>query len=263
MGWRWLAWLPLTASCGACSSCDELAEADQVVVYAGDFDMGSPADERCRGSGEARRRQNLDYDFRIDAREVTQQNFAARMGYSPSFNADCDDCPVESVTWHEAAAYCNMLSVAQELAQCYDCTGEDRGRRCFVVSPCEGFRLPSESEWEKAARAGTSSALYAGDIESCMAADPSAERIAWYKANSRGTTHPVGTKLPNVWGIFDMSGNVFEWTNTRDDNGLTIAKGGSWYHNAEHARSAARMAIEDTRRLSYVGFRCLRRSDAK
>jgi formylglycine-generating enzyme required for sulfatase activity len=92
-----------------------------------------------------------------------------------------------------------------------------------TVYDCEGYRLPTDAEWEYAARAGTRTAFYAGPItcysESVLACNPDAalEKAAWYCYNANGTTHGVAQLLPNGWGLFDMLGNVFEWTNDRSD----------------------------------------------
>jgi len=113
-----------------------------------------------------------------------------------------------------------------------------------------------------AARASTTTPTYAGPILSCMAKDETADRIAWYKADSGGRSHPVGTKQPNAWGLHDLAGNVYEWTADPYDPaapaGDRVLRGGSWYHNAEHLRSANRYRLPPHRGLSHVGFRCVR-----
>jgi formylglycine-generating enzyme required for sulfatase activity len=252
-----------------------------VTLRPGSFAMGSPTSERCRDDDEAPVRVVLTHPMAVATHEVTQRAFRQAMGYNPSFHKSCDECPVDSVTHHEASAYCNSLSADRQLPECYGCSGTEKRTRCESavdnVISCAGFRLPTEAEWEYAARAGIKTATYAGDIASCMGADESAHGIAWYKANSRGASHPTGQKRPNPWGLFDMLGNVYEWTQDwyapkraggRAPRGPKageerVLRGGSWYHNAEHARSGNRYAFRPEKRLSYVGFRCVRTIDAK
>ena len=245
------------------------------ALRSGSFIMGSPETERCRDPDETQAKMILTRPFVIAKREVTQRAFAQAMGYNPSFRKDCDNCPVDSVSQHEATAYCNDLSARQGFPECYHCSGREAATRCKELaqgSSCLGYRLPTEAEWEYAARATTKTANYVGAIRSCMGTDEATHRIAWYKASSVGRSHPTGEKEPNPWGLFDTLGNVYEWTSDwyaaklvagRDPTGPEhgeerVLRGGSWYHNAEHARSANRYAFRPDKRLSYAGFRCAR-----
>ena len=198
--------------------------------------------------------------FEIQTYEVTQAQFEAVMGYNPAFASSCDDCPVDSVSWHEAAAYANALAKAEGESACYDCSGSHEAVRCTALplDSCSGPRLPSEAQWEYAARAGTLLATYAGRITSCMSSDEVADQIGWYKANSRGRPREAGQKKPNPWGLHDVLGNVAEWTDTVDAGGFGVLRGGSWYHNAERARAAGRLRAPADRHLSYAGIRLVR-----
>ena len=250
-----------------------------ITIKAGTFTMGSPAGESCRDADEATRKVTLTRPFEISATEVTRQQFKTALGYDPSFHEACGmDCPVEWVNWHEAAAYCNALSAMRGVARCYSCSGAKDAVRCAQsgadIHACKGFRLPTEAEWEYAARAGTTTAFFSGGISSCMTTDSGADAISWYKVNSAGSTHPVGKKQKNAWGLYDMAGNVYEWTNdwyeaARTSKGATdptgpktgtekVFRGGAWYHNAEHARSGNRERFAPTKPFTFVGFRCVR-----
>jgi formylglycine-generating enzyme required for sulfatase activity len=207
-------------------------------VASGTFQMGSPANEPCRGSDETQHSVTLTRPFEIMATEVTQEAFEKLMGYNPSHFTTCGaTCPVEQVSWHEAAAYCNALSIQEGLIACYVSQGSgnscsstehcDQDEVClqgacssYDVAPafsaakiyaCSGFRLPTEAEWEFAYRAETLTAFYSGHISTCMGKDLLANAIGWYTINAAGTTHPVGQLAPNAWGLFDMAGNVYEW----------------------------------------------------
>jgi formylglycine-generating enzyme required for sulfatase activity len=163
--------------------------------------------------------------------EVTQAEFLAVMGFNPSTfsaagsgaNEDCPQCPVESVSWDEAIGYCNELSLLNDVTPCYKCQGEGPTYYCTPqeeyngakIVNCPGYRLPTEAEWEHAYRAGTTTAFYNGAITSCDGPDALADKIAWYSPHGTKLVkrpQPVRTKLPNKWGLYDMAGNVQEWT---------------------------------------------------
>lgn len=185
------------------------------AIPAGCFLMGSPENDPCRRENETRHQVVLTRSFEISATETTQTAFENLMGYNPSKFKPCPTCPVEQVTWHESAAYCNALSDKHGLKQCYACTGTGVDGRCqpdpslASIYSCSGYRLPTEAEWEYAARGGTSTALYSGDLTDCKRS-PEADQIAWYAYNSGNRTRPVGTRQPNRWGLYDTSGNVSE-----------------------------------------------------
>jgi formylglycine-generating enzyme required for sulfatase activity len=251
-------------------------EGKWIAVKPGGFTMGSPPDEPCRDGDEAAHPVTLTRGFLLAETEVTQRQWASLMGYQPAFNAGCAECPVEWVSWHEAAAYCNALSTAKGKPLCYACAGSGAGASCAPQggppSACAGYRLPTEAEWEHAARAGSTSALPSGAIASCMTTDAATDKIAWYKVNSGGLTHAVAKKSPNAWGLFDMAGNVYEWTHDwyAADLGAAavvdpagpasgkerVFRGGAFYFNAEHARSANRERFDPAKRFTFVGFRC-------
>jgi formylglycine-generating enzyme required for sulfatase activity len=202
---------------------------------------------------------------------VTQQQFARlATRKDPSLFKGLKN-PVENLTWPDVVLYCNARSRAEGLEPCYD---ERTGACNFEAG---GYRLPTEAEWEYACRAGS-------DMEYSFGSD--ARRLkdyAWFRDNSRKRTHPVGTKRPNPWGIYDMYGNVTEWCNdvygadyygnapernprgpAYHDLAKCVTRGGAWNRSANACRSASR-AREDPGQVDScfshgdIGFRCVRR----
>ncbi len=159
--------------------------------------------------------------FFIDRYEVTQEQYEKVIGENPSFFKGAP-LPIENVNWHDADTYCHKV----------------------------GKRLPTEWEWEHAARAGSATRFYWGDAMN--------DAYAWYKSNSNKHTHPVGEKKPNAYGLYDMSGNVWEWTASDHEHGGKVQRGGSWRNNAISQRSGHRILSNPIYRYHYVGFRCAR-----
>jgi formylglycine-generating enzyme required for sulfatase activity len=225
---------------------DYLFEApdSMVLIPAGEFWMGAPEEEEGRYWNEVTYDELLHYvlltkGFYMDKHEVTQEDFEELMGYNPSYygynvlDICGSDCPVETVNWYEAAEYANSKSEEFGLEQCFECKIIEDDLFCELKDifskpqDCRGFRLPTEAEWEYAARAGTTSAFYSGDMlyTEMEPLDTNLDEIAWYAGNSGAeengyvcyeftycSTNPVGKKLPNKFGLYDMSGNVAEWT---------------------------------------------------
>ena len=253
-----------------------------LIIQPGTFQMGSPESEAGRLFSEVQHTVTLTRGFRMLSTEVTQGQFESLMGYNPSRFRDCgSDCPVENVNWYEAAAYCNALSAAEGLASCYTCTGTGvvvscEPAACATPYDCSGYRLPTEAEWEYAARAGTATATYNGDLDAehlnFEQPNDALDPIAWFYGNSGDVTHAMGTRIPNSWGLYDMSGNVFEWCHdwygiypaeSTDPRGVTtgvnrVLRGGSWERSARSARAAFRESNYPVHRSSSIGFRPVR-----
>jgi formylglycine-generating enzyme required for sulfatase activity len=219
---------------------------NMVSISGGTFLMGcTPGDTECE-SDESPRHSVILSTFEISRYEVTQGQWKAVLGSNPSSLDTCgDNCPVETVSWNDTQTLITSLNSQ---------TGQ-------------GYRLCTEAEWEYAARAGTETKWYCGDDESCL------DDIAWYVANSPGTTHPVGEKNPNDFGLYDMSGNVWEWVNdwnggysadsvidpTGPIDGTTrLHRGGCWSQEARHSRLANRSSSWTTGGSIALGVRLCR-----
>jgi formylglycine-generating enzyme required for sulfatase activity len=225
-----------------------------VQIPAGTFMMGSPKDELGADDDEWPRHEvTLRQDFYIMTTEVTQSQWTEVMGSNPADFAECGGtCPVETVSWNDIQDFIAALNAMD-------------GRT---------YRLPTEAEWEYAARAGTTTAFYNGDIteEEC-GIDPNLDAIGWYCGNSDYTTHPTAQKQPNAWGLYDMSGNVWEWVEddwhysydeaptdggawTDSPRGTSrVLRGGGWGYDAQHCRAAHRNQGGPTIGGVSVGFR--------
>ena len=234
-----------------------------VRIAAGEFWMGSPGDEANRGGDEERHRVGISRPYLIKATEVTQAEWEAVMGDTPSRFGDCGgSCPVETVSWYGAVEFCNALSRSEGLEECYAVSGQTvtwpRGLDCL------GYRLPTEAEWEYAVRAGTDTAYHTGADAAAL------DRAGWYERNSGGRTHPVEQKEANAWGLYDMHGNVWEWvwdayrqdyealsaSDPHQDAGVSrVYRGGSWGSVAQGCRAANRSRYTPSYRSYYLGFR--------
>jgi len=260
-----------------------------VYISPGTFTMGSPLDELGGERDEIQHEVALTRPFVLQDHEVTRLEWRNLMGTDPSFLRACgDECPVEYVFWSNALEYCNALSTEEGLPECFSltgCHGEGVDMYCTeatVLAPdgdpyqCEGYRLPTEAEWEFAYRAGTSTAFYNGGISiTGVGNDPALQAIAWYTWNSKTTAYPGGsprpvrTRIPNEWGLYDMSGNVWEWTWDRYGNyaledvtdplgaesGSVVLRGGWWNGYVEKCRAAERSSTGTNQRSGTIGFR--------
>jgi len=216
-----------------------------VWISPGTFVMGSPSSEEGRVSDEVQHTVTLTQGFWLSDHEVTQSEYQAVMGNNPSYFKGDLNRPVETVSWDEAVLYCQKLT--------------ERERAAGRITAQQAYRLPTEAEWEYAARAGTTGARYGG-----------LDTIAWWNGNAGNQTHPVKQKAPNAWGLYDMLGNVWEWCSGRygdyptgsvtDPTGspsgsLRVHRGGGWDGDARHARSADRSRLDPGYRYYDLGFR--------
>lgn len=216
-----------------CPDCPEM-----VVIPAGSFDMGS---NEVDDEEKPVHRVTISRDFAMGKTEVTQGQWRSIMGDNPG---NCgDNCPVEQVSWNEAHDFIRRLNQK---------TGQQ-------------YRLPSESEWEYACRAG-------GQHEYC--GSDNVDSVAWHESNSGKTAHPVAGKQANAFGLFDMSGNVWEWVeDSSHDNyqgapadgsawtgnsAKRVLRGGSWADDPQTARAANRYGLDPVDDIDGVGFRLVR-----
>jgi sulfatase modifying factor 1 len=226
---------------------------EMVFCPKGDFTMGH-VDEAATNPP---RLEKIEKSFLLGKTEVTQDLYQKVIGTNPSrFKGDGKN-PVESVSWEDAIKFCNKLSELEGLQLCYTKNSID----AFDWS-CDfdknGYRLPTEKEWEYAAKAGTQNKWAGTDAKSEL------EKYAWYIKNAGDKTHPVGTLSPNEWGLYDMSGNVDEWcwdkftpANTEPSTSR-VYRGGGYYEGAPYFNSASRIGSSPGGRLYDLGFRVCR-----
>jgi formylglycine-generating enzyme required for sulfatase activity len=207
-----------------------------VYIKPGSYTMGSPSTEPGRSSSEIQHQVTLTKGYYMQTTEVTQGQWKAVMGSNPSYFSSCgDDCPVETVSWTEAQAFITALNEKEQT---------------------NNYRLPTEAEWEYAARAGSTTAFANGGIRKTGCdLDANLDAMGWYCGNANSKTHQVAQKAANAWGLYDMHGNVWEWCNdwygnypandVTDPGGAAegsyrVLRGGSWSYYAQNCRSANR-----------------------
>jgi formylglycine-generating enzyme required for sulfatase activity/outer membrane protein OmpA-like peptidoglycan-associated protein len=227
-----------------------------IWVPAGTFLMGSPESEVRRDKNEIQHQVTLTRGFYLQATETTQQQWIAVMGSNPAHFKNCGmDCPVENVRYSDVMVFLERLNDMENTIH---------------------YRLPTEAEWEYAARAGTTSAFFNGPMvdESAEKWDfsynPYLDSVGWYYRNSDQAPHRVGLKAPNPWGFYDTHGNVWEWCSDwqrpypfhpeidprgAESGEAKIRRGGSWAHYPEYCRSAYRSWFDPEDRNPETGFR--------
>ena len=245
-----------------------------IYIKPGRFIMGSPESEMGRAWNENMHYVTISKSFYIQETEVTQKQWKSLVGFNPSSFPECGgNCPVDTVSWYRCMEFIKVLN---------EWEGTNK------------YRLPTEAEWEYVCRAGSRTAFANGPITErfCKKVDPVLNEIGWYCANSGYKNppdglrpHPVKTRKPNAWGIYDMHGNVQEWvmdackwrdiwkgrtgvvTDTYGNNMVDplsekgdhrIIRGGGWHQSPKYCRSACRSYYKPVAKRNSLGFRILR-----
>jgi len=252
----------------------ETPRIDMVLIPAGSFLMG----KQIEVFESPQRLVTISKPFLIGITEITQQQWQKLMGYNPSWFIG-DSLPIESVSWFEAVRFCNSLSIRENKEQCYTFVNDDS---VFCDFSKNGYRLPTEMEWEYAARGGantdTPTGNLSGTTDGCLPLDIAIDQSGWYCGNVFYGSMPVAKKTPNTFGLYDVIGNVQEWcwdwydpyyyinSPTKDARGpqigvLRSCRGGSWYNQIFQNRLAARQFYRPSNRTNNIGFRVARNAD--
>jgi formylglycine-generating enzyme required for sulfatase activity len=224
-----------------------------VLIPKGTFMMGSPKTEEGRVQDETQHQVTISKDYYLGVTEVTQGQYEKVMGTNPSYfqgkkiEGSSSNHPVDKVSWEDAVEFCKKLSELPE---------EKADGRVY--------RLPTEAEWEYACRSGSKTAYTFGESSNSLGSH------AWFGGNSNYKTQPVGEKKANAWGLYDMHGNVWEWCSDwygeypngavsdpvgPGEGAFRVIRAGSWLHGAAGCRSAYRLRLNPSNRLSVNGFR--------
>ncbi|MDR1385283.1 MAG: formylglycine-generating enzyme family protein [Planctomycetaceae bacterium] len=247
------------------------------LIPSGKFYMGShDSDEFMRNNEHPQHRIQVTKPLFVGIYPVTQEHFSSLLGFNPSTSTDVQNCPVDSVTWYSAIEFCNKLSEKEGFSPYYSLNATKRRASQAIeeagvnILGGNGFRLPTEAEWEYACRAGSITPWCFGDLVLDVT------HYAWYYDNAQLETHIVGEKKPNAWGLYDMHGNVMEWCydwynefyyqqEQREDDptgpmdGVArVLRGGAWQFGAEATRSAYRNSANPNSTSNVIGFRVIR-----
>jgi formylglycine-generating enzyme required for sulfatase activity len=248
----------------------ERPSGDMVRIQGGTFTMGSPSSERERYDNEGPQHRVTLSSFYMGKYEVTQKEWQALMGTNPSYFKG-DNLPVEYVSWYDAVNYCNARSKKEGLTPAYTVSGTN----VTWNRKANGYRLPTEAEWEYACRAGTTGPFNTGNNITTSQAnyDGNYPYNGNAKGQYRGKTTAVGSFPPNAWGLYDMHGNVWEWcwdwygsysSGARTDptgassGSYRVYRGGCWCTYGLLLRSAYRSYYNPDDRGSILGFRLVR-----
>jgi len=251
---------------------------NMILVEGATFSMGNTReDSEGYGNEKPEHEVKLTYDYWIGKYEVTFDEYDAytkemRKSQESDSGWGRGTRPVINVSWWDAIGYCNWLSEKEGLAKAYDREGnliDANGNKTTDIKKVEGYRLPTEAEWEYAARGGQKASKdwkYSGS--------DTLSEVGWYSDNSGGKTQETGKKKANELGIFDMSGNVWEWCHNWHANTYTsgtqtdpigpdsgydrVLRGGSWGSNAEYCHVTSRRHLDPSSSGSGLGFRCVR-----
>lgn len=248
------------------------------------FIMGSPETEMGRGGDEYPHDVEISYPFTIMKTEVTENIYAAVMG--DIYTSECWDCGYGGISWHDAAYFANLLSILENRESCYTCQYDWQSEQIYCAYEsdpfeCLGYRLPTEAEWELAARNNKESPFLDGgelydDGESCSSSQLTSgndiKEMAWFCGNSGLSVQPVGTLSANPAGLVDIHGNLWEWTSDSyesweqnyeknpyyNNDDIRVLKGGSFSSIPNELRFAKRLRATSTFDEENYGFRLIR-----
>jgi formylglycine-generating enzyme required for sulfatase activity len=250
-----------------------------VLIPAGTFTMGSPTSEPGQWPDEVQHQVTLTKAMYVSTYEVKQSEWQAVMGWNES-SIQGGAKPVQTLTWYDAVSYCNQRSTDEGLTAAYAITGAIYSGNHITSATvtwnqaANGYRLLTEAEWEYACRATSTTAFCNGGITNigCDPLDLNLDQVGWYCGNASNTSHDVGGKAANAWGLKDMHGNVWEWCwdwfeeysgNATDPTGpasgsARVLRGGSWFVTAQTCRSADRAYFNPGGTIISLGLRLSR-----